>query len=199
MPEQNAPGVPLRSDEFIEEALHRWGDTVLRLALNQMGNAADAEDVFQDVFVRLLKDGTAFNDDEHLKAWLLRVTINRCNDVRKAGWRRRNEPLDERCATIEAPNLFSSDVWEAVGELPPDLRTVIHLFYVEGYSTDEIANLVDCRPSTARTRLHRARASLKNALGASSDAEKEAEHDGRSAQGLRIKDAGREGFGLAAR
>ncbi len=83
----------LRPDAFLEDAMHRWGDTVLRLALSQLRDASDAEDVFQDVFVRLLKDRTAFNDDEHLKAWLLRVTINRCRDIGRSGWKRRNEPL----------------------------------------------------------------------------------------------------------
>lgn len=149
----------LRPDAFLEDAMHRWGDTVLRLALSQLRDASDAEDVFQDVFVRLLKDRTAFNDDEHLKAWLLRVTINRCRDIGRSGWKRRNEPLAERHAAlaIEAPDLLESDIWNAIGALPPDLRAVVHLHYVEGYSTDEAAALVGCRPSTARTRLHRAR------------------------------------------
>ena len=146
--------------------MHRWGDTVLRLALSQLRDASDAEDVFQDVFVRLLKDRTAFNDDEHLKAWLLRVTINRCRDIGRSGWKRRNEPLAERHAAlaVEAPDLLESDIWNAIGTLPPDLRAVVHLHYVEGYSTDEAAALVGCRPSTARTRLHRARKHLKAAL-----------------------------------
>ena len=156
----------LRPDAFLEDAMHRWGDTVLRLALSQLRDASDAEDVFQDVFVRLLKDRTAFNDDEHLKAWLLRVTINRCRDIGRSGWKRRNEPLAERHAAlaIEAPDLLESDIWNAIGALPPDLRALVHLHYVEGYSTDEAAALVGCRPSTARTRLHRARKHLKAAL-----------------------------------
>ena len=72
----------IRSNEFIENAMRRWGDTVLRLALSHTRSVSDAEDVFQDVFLRLLKNDTVFNDDEHLKAWLLRVTINRCLDLR---------------------------------------------------------------------------------------------------------------------
>ena len=155
---------PLRSNEFIEDALRRWGDTVLRLAVGQLRNTADAEDVLQDVFVRLLKDSTSFNDDEHLKAWLLRVTINRCFDVRKAGKRRQTEPLEDRFAAPKAPDLLESDVWEAMGTLPEDLRVVVHLFYVDGYSTDEVAGIVDCRPATVRTRLHRARKRMKAAL-----------------------------------
>ena len=158
----------LRPDAFLEDAMHRWGDTVLRLALSQLRDASDAEDVFQDVFVRLLKDRTAFNDDEHLKAWLLRVTINRCRDIGRSGWKRRNEPLAERHAAlaVEAPDLLESDIWNAIGTLPPDLRAVVHLHYVEGYSTEEIASALDCRPATARTWLFRTRARIRELLEA---------------------------------
>ena len=69
---------PLRSDAFLRRAMDAWGDTVLRVALAQTGSPSDADDVFQDVFMRLLENDTAFENDEHLKAWLLRVTINRC-------------------------------------------------------------------------------------------------------------------------
>lgn len=83
---------PLRSSEFLEHAMRTWGDMVLRLALSQLRNATDAEDVFQVAFLRLLKDTTPFNDDEHVKAWLLRVTINRCRDVGRS----RSKRLSER-------------------------------------------------------------------------------------------------------
>lgn len=200
MPEHTAPDQPLRSNEFLEGAMRRWGTTVLRLALSHMGNPTDAEDVFQDVFIRLMKDTTRFSSDEHLKAWLLRVTINRCYDIRKSGWKRRNEPLNERHVTIEAPDLFNSDIWEAVEELPFDLRTVFHLFYVEGYSTAEIAHIVDCRPSTARTRLHRARGLLKTTLVPRAyDSGKEDHHDLRPAQRICLEDAGCESIRPSAR
>lgn len=200
MPEHTALDAPLRTDEFLEDAMHRWGNTVLRLALNQMGNVADAEDVFQDVFIRLLKDATPFTGDDHLKAWLLRVTVNRCHDMRKSGWKQRTAPLDEEGPTAadaaataaEARNLLDSSVWEAVSELPPDLRAVVHLFYVEGYSTDEAARIVGCRPATARTRLFRAREALRNILEPPSpNPRKEADHDHRPVQRLRIEDAER--------
>lgn len=158
------PTGTLRSNSFLERAMHQWGNAVLRLALNQMRNPADAEDVFQDVFLRLLKDRTLFTDGEHLKAWLLRVTINRCHDLQRSGQRRRHEPLDEQHAFLEAPELFASDIWEIVGELPADLRTVVHLFYVEGYSTDEIARITECAPPTVRSRLYRARGLLRSSL-----------------------------------
>ena len=122
---------PLRSDRFLEQAMEQWGDAVLRLALSQMRSRADAEDVFQDVFLRLLKDQTSFTSDEHLKAWLLRTTLNRCHDLQRKGRHRAAEPLtacepSEEDAALVA--LLGSEVWEAVGALPADLRACIHLF-----------------------------------------------------------------------
>lgn len=151
----------LRPHAFLEGAMGRWGDTVYRVALAQTGSPADADDVYQDVFLRLLKDTTPFASDEHLKAWLLRVTLNCCHDVGRSGWKRRMRPLERQHANIPAPDGFRADIWEVVGELPPDQRAVVHLFYVEGYSTDEIARIVGCRPATVRTRLYRAREQLR--------------------------------------
>ena len=139
----------LRSDTFLYDAMERCGDAVYRLALCRLGGRADAEDVYQEVFLRLLRDTTDFRDDEHLKAWLLRVTVNCCNDLRRSAWFRRTAPLE--------------------AALPDDLRIVVWLHYVEGYGTDEIAPLVGCRPATVRTRLHRARKKLKLELEGNDD------------------------------
>ena len=76
----------LRSDAFLCEAMEACGDAVYRLALCRMGSRADAEDVYQEVFLRLLRDTTDFRDEEHLKAWLIRVTLNRCSDLRRSAW-----------------------------------------------------------------------------------------------------------------
>ena len=76
----------LREDAFLEDAMERYGDAVYRLALCRLGSRADAEDVYQDVFLRLLRDTTAFRDGEHLKAWLLRVTLHCCVDLRRSAW-----------------------------------------------------------------------------------------------------------------
>lgn len=155
---------PLRSDAFLRRAMDAWGDTVLRVALAQTGSPSDADDVFQDVFMRLLENDTAFESDEHLKAWLLRVTVNRCHDLARTVWNRRTEGLARQHADIAAPDAFRDDIWDVVGALPFDLRIVVHLFYVEGYATEEIAAIVECRPSTVRTRLHRARQQLRTSL-----------------------------------
>lgn len=84
----------MRSDAFLSDAMEQYGDAVYRLALCRLDSRADAEDVFQDVFLRLLRDTTVFRDGEHLKAWLLRVTVNCCNDLRRSAWFKRTAPLE---------------------------------------------------------------------------------------------------------
>lgn len=100
----------------LESAMERWGDTVLRLATSRMGSVADAEDVFQTVFMRLLQSRERFTDDEHLKAWLLRVTINCCNDVHRSPWSKRRAELDD--ATLST--LRASELDEPGREAPDD-------------------------------------------------------------------------------
>lgn len=154
-------------------AMADWGDAVYRLALGQTRSKADAEDVYQDVFMRLYSDATEFTSTEHLKAWLLRVTTNRCRDLTRSVWNRRTEGFERQHVDVAAPDAFRADIWEVVGALPPDLRAVVHLFYVEGYATEEIAAIVECRPSTVRTRLHRARQQLRTTLQNEKDAARE--------------------------
>lgn len=163
----------LRSDEFLSDAMEQHGDAVYRLALCRLDSRADAEDVFQEVFLRLLRDTTDFRDAEHLKAWLLRVTVNCCNDLRRSAWFRRTAPL-EAAPEAAAPMLNGDDeLWQAVRALPDDLRTAVWLHYVEGYGTDEIAAMTGCRPATVRTRLHRARKRLKLELEGTDDEQPE--------------------------
>ena len=170
----------------LESAMERWGDTVLRLATSRMGSVADAEDVFQTVFMRLLQSRERFTDDEHLKAWLLRVTINCCNDVHRSPWSKRRAELDDatlstlRASELDEPgreapddafgnrNLEPGDLAAALARLTPQQRTAVHLFYFEGYATDEIAQITGERSGTVRSHLHRARKALKINLGAHS-------------------------------
>lgn len=129
----------LRSDTFLKRAMDDWGGSVYRLALAQTGSRADAEDVYQDVFIKLAQNTTMFNGNEHLKAWLLRVTINRCHDLARSSHRHPTTALDdlpyEPQARDPLPHDFAHDVWEAVENLPDSLRPLVHLFYYEGYTT----------------------------------------------------------------
>ena len=166
---QSADERPLRPDAFIRQAMGAWGGSVWRLALAQTGSKEDAEDVYQDVFLRLAQSATEFSSQEHLKAWLLRVAVNRCHDVARLRSRRPAVPLDSMPFEPSDAGPLSPDevraLWEAVGELPERMRVVIHLYYQEGYSGKEIAGLLGLEPSTVRTRLQRARAQLKISLG----------------------------------
>ncbi len=142
-------------------AMDAHGDLVYRLALCRLGTKSDAEDVYQDVFLRLFRDDTVFEDDAHLKAWLVRVTVNCCTDLHRSAWFQKNAPLEAWTAAAAPVPEDYADLWNAVAALPEELRTVIYLHYVEGYQTDEIAGMIGCRPATVRTRLHRARNKLK--------------------------------------
>lgn len=154
--------------EFIARVMDEHGDMVLRLALSQMRDMPDAEDVFQDVFVRLMNARMDFTSSEHLKAWLLRTTVNRCHDLQRVRGRKEKQvvPLSERHAETlhdrqAVPPGFEPDIWHAVGTLPEDQRMAVHLHYIEGYSTEEIARVAHCAPATIRTRLFRAREALR--------------------------------------
>ena len=156
----------------VEAAIDRWGDAVLRLARSRMGNAADAEDVFQTVFLRLLQSAPRFADDEHAKAWLLRVTANCCNDAHRAPWRRRRSAIDEDAlSSIPAPEESGEEderldrLDAALARLSGKQRAAVHLHYFEGYSTDEVAKITGERPATVRSHLHRARKALRIELG----------------------------------
>lgn len=144
-----------------EEVFLRYRDTVYRLAAARTANRFAAEDITQEVFLRYMRRRPSFADEEHRKAWLLRVTVNCCRSLFASAWTRHTVPLCDEAASA-AP--FQSDVYDAVMHLPPDYRTVVHLHYYEGYAVKEIATLLSVRESTVKTRLFRAREKLREAL-----------------------------------
>jgi len=163
-------GDGLRSDAFIAHAMRCWGDDIFRLAYVQTRSRTAAEDVYQDVFLRLAMSATAFRDDEHLKAWLLRVTINRSRDYPRSDARRRTSPLETLAVEPsdsrgDVPSPENMDLWDAIGKLPEQMRTAVHLHYFEGYGEDEIAEMLGVNPSTLRNRLCRARRRLRKTIG----------------------------------
>jgi len=141
----------------------RFAGAVYRLAYARTGSAADAEDVMQDVFLRLLTSAPDFADDDHAKAWLLRVTVNRTHDLFRSPWRR-HSPLEEAEALPAREDPVPGDTLSAVLALPPKLRTVIHLFYYEDLPIHQIAQILNLREGAVKTRLSRARALLRQEL-----------------------------------
>lgn len=166
------------TEQELSNAMKTYGDTVYRLALCRMQNAADAEDVYQDVFLRLLEQRTGHWDGERLKAWLIRTALNRCADLGRLRRRRGTLPLDEVPDMARPADEQAAELWDAVGRLPEKLRTAVHLFYGEGYESGEIGTLLGIPAATVRSRLRRARAELKIVLGGIDDEESVSESDG---------------------
>lgn len=140
----------------------RYAPAVYRLAYARTGCRTDAEDVMQEVFLRLIKAGPAFDSESHAKAWLLRVASNCANDLFRLPWRRREEPLAENLSAPEA--LETGSVTQAVLSLPARYRIPIHLYYYEDYSVAEIANILSKSEGTIKSRLFRARNLLRERL-----------------------------------
>ena len=139
----------------------QYGPAVFRLAYARTGSRTDAEDIMQEVFVRLLRAKPEFTDREHARAWLLRVAANCANDWFRAPWRRREGPLTD---SLPAPEHEDGGVVEAVLALPAKYRTAVHLYYYEELSVAEIAKITGKSESAVKSRLFRARAMLREAL-----------------------------------
>jgi len=149
------------------EAMRRMVETyspmLLRTALTRVPAPADAEDVVQEVFVKVLVKQPRFRDEEHEKAWLLRATLNQASDFCRK--KRDDAPLDEALATLSTEAEEQSlDLLSAVRALPKAYSAVIHLYYYEGYSIREIARLLGLPAATVGTRLARARNRLRDLL-----------------------------------
>jgi RNA polymerase sigma-70 factor (ECF subfamily) len=156
------------TDEYIAQTVGKYSETLLRLCFTYVKNTSDAEDLTQDVFLSLLKRDIPFESEEHEKAWLLRLAINKCKNHLKSGWVRHNTALDDN--RIEAENIpdehFTGEnsVLEAVMALPEKYRTPIHLFYYNDMTIKEIAAAIGKKEATVGTLLARGRKLLKETL-----------------------------------
>ena len=150
----------LRSDDCIDEVIDKYANMVYRLALAQMKTKHDAEDVFQEVFLRYISKTRTFESEEHRKAWLIRVTINQSKSLWSA-WFRKTGPLDD-AMVFETKE--ENDLYEYLTLLPQKYRSVIHFFYYEELSVKEISETLNAKESTIRTWLTRARSILKEKL-----------------------------------
>ncbi len=159
----------LRTDDCVDEVVDKYSNMVYRLALAQMKNKQDAEDIFQDVFLRYISKPRIFESEDHRKAWLIRVTINRSRSLWSA-WFRKTEPLDDSLPAVTAAE---DDLFEYLSLLPQKYRGVIHLFYYEELSVKQISEIMGAKESTVRTWLTRARSILGEKLrGGSIDGQK---------------------------
>ena len=151
----------MQKETYMKEIIDNYSDMVYKVALTRCGTVENAEDVFQNVFMKLSEKMPKFKSEEHKKAWLIRVTINFSKNMNTSAWNKRVVTLDEN---IEFETKEESDVYSVVCELPQNYRTVIYLFYYEGYKVEEIAKLMSTTSGTIKTWLYRARDILKTKL-----------------------------------
>lgn len=151
--------------DYISDLLDKYGDMVLRIAYTYLKNRADAEDIVQDVFLRIIDKKLSFNDENHEKSWLIRATINMCKNKVNMFWNKNKCSIDDvqEFAVSDKYNTDTS-VFQAVMALGEKYRVVVYMYYYEGYSTPEIANVIGKNETTIRSLLHRARNKLKDML-----------------------------------
>lgn len=148
--------------EKITILVEKYSNMVMRIAYQNCFNKSDSEDIVQEVFIRLLKNIHKLEDD-YIKAWIIRVTINICKDYNKNLWYKKMEPLNN----IETEYYFEKDeieVFKVISKLKPIYRNIIYLYYYEGYKINEIAKILNLNENTVSSNLTRARKKLKGIL-----------------------------------
>lgn len=154
----------LRTDKEITAFYLRHVDMVYRLCFSFLKNRADAEDLTQECFLQALRSDKRFASEDHEKAWLIVTASNLCkNALKKAS--RRDESLEEHPELPTQADTERSEVLDAIFRLPPDYKTAVYLYYYEGYTTPEIAQMLHCPRATVQSRLFRARKMMKRWLG----------------------------------
>ncbi len=151
----------MESNAYIDEAIERYSDMVYQLAFSQTGSRYDAEDVYQEVFLKLVKNRTAFVSEEHRKAWLIRVTLNSCHSLWRSICRRKAHTLEGSGQAIEFVLPEETQLYAALCKLPAKYRMVIHLFYYEQMSVRQISQSLGVKETTVRSQLMRARNMLR--------------------------------------
>ena len=142
----------VETKQLFEKTVEEYSDMITGLCLVRLGNRHDAEDCYQNVFLKLFKNKEMLTEEpEHLKAWLIRVTVNECKNRFRFLSRHKTEPLS--FANDESVEMEDRFILDSIMTLPEKYREVIYLFYYAGYSVIEIAHLVNSRENTIKSRL----------------------------------------------
>ncbi len=149
-----------KDEEFIKNALNKYSDMIIHIAYHNIGNMCDVDDIMQEVYVKLIQSDICFESENHLKAWLIKVTINKCKDYLKSFWYKKNRPLQDISATYYLlPE--ENEVLSEVCKLPFKYKNILYLYYFEEYSLQEISELLGKSVNTVSSQLQRARQKLK--------------------------------------
>lgn len=148
--------------EAARMAVINYSDNLIKVAFSYLKNMSDAEEVAQDVFLAYLQSAPVFASDEHEKAWLIRTTINKCKNRLKSGWFSKRTAMPDNLGSLTREE---NSILQEVMSLDEKYRVPIHLHYYEGYSLEEIAEILHSKPATVGTWLARGRKMLRSALG----------------------------------
>lgn len=162
----------------ITEDLQLYGNMVMSISTKYLKNTADAENIAQEVFLKLFLSNKRFSCSEHKKAWLIRVTVNLCKDFLRSASRRNNVSLD-KAAEIPYFDKSRDELFDLIRSLPPKYQKIVYLHYYEGFSAKSIARMTGLSVSNVSVRLYRARRMLKEEI------ERDGEY-GRQVYGQRI-------------
>lgn len=152
------------TDEEFTDIAKQYSDNIFRIAFNYCRNRADSDDIVQNVLIKLYRSDKKFENDEHIKNWIIRVTVNECKKLLISPFKKNTISLETISETITFESQEESDLYYAVMELPQKYRIIVHMYYYEDYSINEIADMLEENSSTVATRLQRARKRLKDKL-----------------------------------
>ncbi len=151
------------TDDAVSAAIERHADMVRRICFLYLKDYSDVEDVFQEVFLKFFLNADTFESPEHEKAWLCRVTFNKCKDLCRSFWRKKVVSIEEMDIPYESPE--QEEIVEAVLRLPSEFKDLIFLHYYEGRPVPEIAEILRENVNTVYSRLRRAKSLLRHRLG----------------------------------
>lgn len=150
--------------QSVNEVIGRYQNNLYAIAFNICKNTDDAEDVVQETFIQYHTHKKDFENEQYIRAWLIRVAINKAKNLSKTFWRKNKRDLEDYMETLTFETPVSENLFETVMKLPEKYRIVIHLFYYEDYAIREIANILKISESNVKVRLSRGRTLLKEAL-----------------------------------
>ena len=147
--------------QSVQELFEKYQNNLYAVAFNICKNAEDAKDIVQETFIQYYSLRKEFDNEQHIRAWLIRVAINKAKNINRSFWRKNKRPLEDYMESLTFETPESEELFETVMALPEKFRIVIHLFYYEDYAIREIADILKISESNVKVRLSRGRSLLK--------------------------------------
>ncbi|MFV0380310.1 MAG: RNA polymerase sigma factor [Anaerorhabdus sp.] len=155
----------MQSEVNLKKAIDLHADMVRKICFVHCKCESDVDDIFQEVFIKYYNSSINFNDEQHEKAWIIRVTINACHDLFRGWFKQKAILMDDFSNFSIDTNKDDGRIWEYVRKLKPDFRDVIYLYYYEGYTMIQISKILKVNENTISTRLRRSKQKLKDMIG----------------------------------